>query len=129
MRDHEKLPLRVGAKQFEGFEDIPSDPKQEGLRPEQKYAGGNPSEIIIVDGKKYRKEISMRCLIRRGDGKILLNRPYTEREYFSHSTERVGPGPGWDSRGGYLQKGWSIADLDPRHLSDLPLYDLIPLEK
>ncbi len=129
MRDHEKSPPQVEIKQFKRFEDIPGNPGQEGLRPGQRYAGGNPGEIIIVAGKKYKKEIAMRSFAQRGDGKITLDRPYTEKEYFSHSTRGIGSGPGWDSRGRYLQDGWGISDLDPRHLSDLPLYDLVPLEE
>lgn len=37
-------------------------------------------EIKIIDGKKYRRVFS----------------GYTVRQYYSHETEEMGPGPGWD---------------------------------
>lgn len=94
-------------KHFESLENYPSDPRQEGLRPGEKYAGGSPDEIIEIAGKKYKKE----------GGR------WTEKEFYSHE------GPGWDWRGGYLNRGWGIIDYDPRHLSDLPLYELVAIEE
>lgn len=127
MDNPEKQSLReeVGKKHLKSFEDFASDPKQEGLRPRGYFAGGDPDEIIVIGGKEYVKIVPIR-VSSRGSGK---GRPYTEKEYWSHETPDVGPGPGWDFIGGYLQKGWGIIDLDPEHLSDLPFYRLEPKEQ
>ena len=124
----EKIPSQENIKQFESFKDIPKDPKQEGLRPNQRYAGGYPEEIIAVAGKNYKKEISLNAFVER-NGRVLINRPFTEKEYYSHSTDEIGPGPGWDMRRYYLEDGWDITDGNPKHLSDLPLYNLVPIEE
>lgn len=43
---------------------------------------------------------------------------YSEKEYFAHSTSEKGPGPGWDSRWGYMDR---IAENEGRtELSDEP---------
>lgn len=123
------LPDEVKEKRFDSFDDIPSDPKAEGLRPGRRYAGGAPDEIIIVAGKRYKKEISCRAYDETASGVVILDRPYTEREFFSHDTEGVGFGPGWDIRWSYLKDGWGIHDGDPNHLSDLPFYELIQIEE
>ncbi|MFA6198586.1 MAG: hypothetical protein WC734_05585 [Patescibacteria group bacterium] len=115
-------------KEYSSFDDIPNDPRSEGLRPDHGYAGGDPDEIIVVSGIKYRKIVAMRAYNQRGDGVITLNRPYTEKEYFSHSTVDVGPGPGWDQLMTYL-RDLGIFDFDPDHLSDLPFYRLQPVEQ
>jgi len=122
------LPKPEKIKRFGGFNEIPSDPKAEGLRPGKRYAGGDPDEIIIVDGKKFRKEIAIKARIRNFGGQIISERPYTEKEYYSHSTDGVGPGPGWDYASHYLMEGWKITRKDPERLSDLPLYNLEPIE-
>jgi len=129
-----EIPKRK-TRSFDSFEDFSTDPKQEGLRPNNFYAGGDSDEIIIVNGREYRKEVALRAFHRRGDGTVTIDRPYTEVEYFNHSTEDVGPGPGWDRRRWYLKgmedKGCNItaSSLDPKQLSDLPLYKLIPVEQ
>ncbi len=115
-------------KSFDSFDDIPKDPKQEGLRPDRQYAGGPPDETISVAGKKYKKQAALTAYIRDFTGQTAQTRPYTEKEYYSHSTEGVGPGPGWDFRRGYMKDGWGIDDGDPSRLSDLPLYELVPVE-
>jgi hypothetical protein len=38
-------------------------------------------EIKVIEGKRYRK----------------VPTGYTARQYYSHFTEGVGPGPGWDT--------------------------------
>ena len=57
-----------------------------------------------------------------------MDRPYTEKEYFSNHAEVVGPGPGWDLRLAYL-RDMNIVDLDSDRLSDLPLYRLVPIDE
>jgi len=113
-------------KLFKNFEEISNGPKAEGLRPGKKYAGGDPDEIIIVDGIRYRKEVALMARYRLGYNSEEITRPYTEKEFFSHSTEDIGPGPGWDFRFDYLRKGWGI--MDHNQLSDLPFYDLKRVE-
>lgn len=61
-------------------------------------------EVRVIDGEKYRLHYT----------------GYTERGYYSH------PGPGWDSRFGYLKdKG----KQDPSELSDEPFYNWHPYEE
>lgn len=46
------------------------------------------AEEKIVDGHRYRKVAT----------------GYTIRQYFSHATPEMGPGPGWDTRSAMLSK-------------------------
>jgi hypothetical protein len=57
----------------------------------------------IVDGILYRK----------------VNTGYTLRQYFSHSTPEMGPGPGWDARQKILEQ---YGVDDPSALPDEPYY-------
>lgn len=99
--------------EFGSFDEIPTDPKEEGLRPYGKYAGGDADEIIVVDGVRYRKKPAW----------TVRGVPALERHYYQH------PGPGWDTRNSYLLNGWDIDDMDAEHLSDLPLYNLEIIEE
>lgn len=126
--------LRVGQeqpsiKEFTSFDEISADPKAKGLRPWHKYAGGQPDEIIIVAGVKYRKEsVADIYLSRTGESK-----PMTESQFFSHSFEQADGswscGPGWDSHVKYLMEGWWKQNIKPSDLSDLPLYNLVPIDE
>lgn len=116
------------SKEYRDFDEIPKDPKQDGLRPGRFYAGGDSNEVIVVGGKKYRKEIACSAFLKDGSGRVILDRPYTEKEYFSHHTDDIGPGPGWDFRLAYLED-MHIADLDSDCFSDLPLYRLVPIDE
>lgn len=121
MHNPESIPQTEGnKKEFSSWDELPSSSMEEGLRPYQKYAGGDPDEIIIVAGVKYRKEIAYTKQM--GGGKM---EPATEKDYFNH------PGPGWDAfTAGYLEdfglKGTEIRD--PENLSDLILYRLVEIE-
>lgn len=64
----------------------------------------NKEEIKIIDGKKYRKVFS----------------GYTIRQYFSHETTEMGPGPGWDTRWDIL-KEYNVKR--PSELPDDPYYE------
>lgn len=56
-------------------------------------------EIVEIEGKKYRK----------------IPSGYTVREYYSHHTDRMGPGPGWD----YKQRALTEYGVDePSQLPD-----------
>lgn len=84
-----------------------------------------PQEFVEINGKKYRK----------------VDSGYTVREYFSHSTEEKGPGPGWDSRGALLDDEWAQSRIgrtfsneevygSPRTLlPDTPYYRLEAVEE
>jgi len=125
-----KLPMPETSKKFDSFNDIPKDPKQEGLRPRHRYAGGSPDEKIEVAGKLYKKKPAF--IVRSqswNKEKVPKDRPYTEKEFFSNETQGVGPGPGWTEFRYYLFENWGIRDHDLRRLSDLPLYVLIPNEE
>lgn len=118
-------------KRYDSWEEIPSDPKIEGLRVGKRYVGGDPDEIIEIDGVRYRKKSLDVCV-----GKENIKRPYTEREYYSHFTDGVGPGPGWDSQVRYIGEldrlgGWGLkfSQMDPSCLANLPLYDLVPVDE
>ncbi|MDQ7815169.1 MAG: hypothetical protein RDU25_05195 [Patescibacteria group bacterium] len=115
-------------KSFNSFDEISKDPKHEGLRPDRQYAGGHPDETVIIAGKRYKKRPALTVETNSQD-EDNQRRPYTEKEYYSHSTPGVGPGPGWDFRRSYLEDGWNIDDGKPDHLSDLPLYELISDEE
>lgn len=110
-------------KEFDNWEQIPNNPKEEGLRLGNRYCGGDPNEIIIVAGKRYRKEIIMEAEKKNEAG---IGDAYTEAQYFSHETDGVGPGPGWDSRMVYTSQTWPEAGwLEPADLADLPYYQLV----
>ncbi len=115
-------------KEYPNLESFPSTPKEEGLRPGGRYVGGAEDEIIVVNGIKYKKETAYPVEKTAPGGKVISTRPATEYEYFAHSTETAGPGPGWDSRNYYMDDGWGEFGADPRKLSDLPLYRLVRLE-
>ncbi|MBU0612598.1 hypothetical protein KKB10_01145 [Patescibacteria group bacterium] len=105
-------------REFPSADEIPVDPKAEGLRPHGRYAGGDPNEIIVIAGVGYRKRIASEKNLGPRDDRVI---PETERDYYQH------PGPGWDFRNGYLRAGWGITDMDADHLSDLPLYELVEI--
>ena len=114
----ESQPEKV--KEFTSFDDFSMNAKVEGLRPRREYVGGDPDEIIIVEGKKYKKVVKyhteMDIL-----GQSVPKRPATEQEYYSHAC------PGWDYRSDYMEK-MGVDSLDPRDLSDLILYELEEIE-
>ena len=74
-------------------------------------------EVKIIDGVK--------C--------VWEDQGYTLRQYFSHDTEEMGPGPGWDFRERLLNKEWAMERFgrtfsedevfSPRNLPDLPYFD------
>ena len=76
--------------------------------------GGDPDEIVVVKGKRFKK--------------IPTN--WTEKQYFSHSTEEAGSGPGWDLRfSRFKQKNINILSKDPlEELSDEIMYEVKPID-
>jgi len=56
-------------------------------------------KIVEIDGQRYRYE-KVPTGVQRWDDEAQqpVEVPYTLRTWFSHSTEGIGPGPGWDSR-------------------------------
>lgn len=57
---------------------------------------------------------------------------YTLRQYFSHSTDEKGAGPGWDWRVRLADHGFSDSQIfRPQNLPDIPykLWGWIPVEK
>jgi len=139
-------------KRFERGDQYPEDPKQEGLRPEggeylqeyweegeeepplaeYRYAGGDQDEIIEINGIKYRKLPIMMTPSHLRDSRK-RNRPYTEKEYYSHFTDGVGAGPGWDFHQHYIREAgwWNIIKEVHRTegLSDLSLWGLVRIKE
>ncbi|MBT4447337.1 MAG: hypothetical protein HOD06_01200 [Candidatus Komeilibacteria bacterium] len=118
MKNPESIPQAEGnkTKEFASWDELPASSQEEGLRPYGKYAGGDPDEIIIVAGIRYRKEIAY---TKQMGGNTM--EPATERDYFNH------PGPGWDAfSAGYLEDfGFEGTEIrDPKNLSELILYRL-----
>ncbi|MDO8584506.1 MAG: hypothetical protein Q7R85_00065 [bacterium] len=66
-------------------------------------------ETKIVEGITYRKVFS----------------GYTLRQFYSHETPEKGPGPGWDTRWGILEK-YNVRH--PSELPDEPYYQWEPVE-
>jgi hypothetical protein len=94
----------------------------------KQVVGGDPEEIIVIDGEKYRKKIIMQSLQHPG-------KPITEKEYYYH------PGPGWDLYNTYLRALCELTDRAEKRfpeyliekgaasiLSDKTLYKLVLLE-
>ncbi len=86
--------------------------------PENRKIGAHfEGEIKEVDGIKYR----------------WTDTGYTLRQYFSHSTEEKGPGPGWDFTMKLLNNKWSeerfgrtFSDSEsiyPQDFPDIPYFD------
>lgn len=121
-----KIPEKI--REFKSFDEIPSDPKTEGLRPWQHYAGGDPEEIIVVNGVRYKKKLVADTYLSRQDKLI----PMTEKQYYSHSFEQSDGswscGPAWGRHVQYLYEGWK-SHGDPALLSDLPFYNLVSIEE
>jgi len=61
-------------------------------QPPQKEKAPQEGDEQIIDGVKYRYTKSR----------------YTLRQYYSHSTPEMGPGPGWDFRKALLDNETSI---------------------
>ena len=67
------------------------------------YGNREENNIKTIDGKKYRRVFS----------------GYTIQQYFSHETEEMGPGPGWDMRRDVLEK---YGVREPSELPNEPYY-------
>lgn len=73
----------------------------------------------VVDGVTYRFQKS----------------PYTLRQYYSHDTKEMGPGPGWDFRNFLLSEKYALEHFgrtftvdevfNPDKLPDLPMYEWV----
>ncbi|MDD5693200.1 MAG: hypothetical protein PHU86_01870 [Patescibacteria group bacterium] len=80
-------------------------------------------ETVEYKGKKYRR---------------VLIPNYTLRTYYSHETEDVGPGPGWDFKGVLLDDDLMMQlygrtftpneAFDPSALPDIPVYRIEDME-
>ncbi|HOX60728.1 MAG TPA: hypothetical protein PLV72_01830 [Candidatus Magasanikbacteria bacterium] len=92
----------------------------------------NRPEHIEEIIKDYNKDVITAGDTVRFEGKLYraVNQPtgYTIREYYSHSTESMGPGPGWDTHLTALQKYGvsSVADLPDEPHTTL---ELLPIEE
>lgn len=90
-----------------------------GYNPESQESNDERDEIVVVEGKRYRKEYVP---------------PYTFRTWFSHETDGFGPGPGWDFRFALHDQetamrlyGRTFTDeevTDPTKMPDEPYYRL-----
>lgn len=71
-------------------------------------------DLVMLEGKIYRA--------------VLHDTGYTVRQYYSHSTQEKGPGPGWDNKVTTLEK---YGVDDPSKLPDEPYrrIELEPVEK
>jgi len=114
----ENQPEKV--KEYASFDDFSMNAKVEGLRPRREYVGGDPDEIVIVEGRKYKKVVKYNTDIDI-TGQSIPKRPATEQEYYSHAC------PGWDYGSDYMGK-MGVDSLDSRDLSDLVLYELEEIE-
>ena len=85
-----------------------------------------PKNIRDEKIKEYGKdELKHGDLVRR-DNKLfrvhIEDTGYTMRQFFSHSTEEMGPGPGWDGR-------WSVLEeygvTNPSDLPDEPYIETL----
>lgn len=64
-----------------------------------KVTGPFEGKIVEKDGQKYRyQKVLTGNTTWDDETKQLVPLPYSLKTWFSHSTEGVGPGPGWDSR-------------------------------
>ncbi len=90
-------------------EGLSGESSQEHQAPE---AGEASKELRVIDGISYHK----------------IHSGYTIREYFSHSTEERGPGPGWDHRWFILPKLGVDPTTNPRTWPDEPYYIWEPVE-
>jgi len=100
----------AGNKFMTKQEQPPQSKKEQKEKPQE-------GDIMIKDGIKYRYTKS----------------PYTLRQYYSHSTPEMGPGPGWDFRTRLLDDEWAMEEYGmtfdrrvvfgrTKDLPDLPLY-------
>jgi hypothetical protein len=64
----------------------------------------------VVDGVTYRWQPTGRTI----------------RQYFSHFTEGIGPGPGWDTNQ-YVLEAFGVDD--PEELPDTPYYSWLPIQE
>ncbi len=114
-------------KRFAKPNEYPDDPKAEGLRPRLKYAGGDPNEIVIIAGIRFKKQP---VFPGKDLGDDRGHEGYaTEAEHYSHA------GVGWDSfisvskelctQDSTREQNRDIRIIDPSDLSDLVLYKLV----
>jgi len=92
---------------------------EKGFKPSKDAGVENPQpgDVKIVDGIKYQYKKSK----------------YSLRQFYSHETPEMGPGPGWDVRMGLLNDEWAMKNFgrtfsakevfNPSLLPDLPMYE------
>lgn len=69
--------------------------KESGFSEGEEVGVPKEGDIMEFKGKKYR----------------WTSTGYTVREFFSHSTEEKGAGPGWDFRKQLLDNDWALKNI------------------